>query len=135
MKNILLFLSLFLMSLLSVKGIDDALHKGEEVGMESVFQIETSAGYILPSVAELPDEGEAYVDTESLARQYRVCGRGQRSFSVQRMLLGKSSAYRAAKKRLDVLFHTINHVYTSLPYQSWTISSDHYVFGMRHILI
>ena len=79
--------------------------------------------------------GEAYVDTESLARQYRVCGRGQRSFSVQQMLLGKSSAYRAAKKRLDVLFHTINHVYTSLPYQSWTISSDHYVFGMRHILI
>ena len=135
MRNILLFLSLFLMSLLSVKGIDDALHKGEEVGMESVFQIETSAGYILPSVAELPDEGEAYVDTESLARQYRVCGRGQRSFSVQRMLLGKSSAYRAAKKRLDVLFHTINHVYTSLPYQSWAISSDHYIFGMRHILI
>ena len=135
MKNILLFLSLFLMSLLSVKGIDDALHKGEEVGMESVFQIETSAGYILPLVAELPDEGEAYVDTESLARQYRVCGRGQRSFSVQRMLLGKSSAYRAAKKRLDVLFHTINHVYTSLPYQSWAISSDHYIFGMRHILI
>ena len=135
MKNILLFLSLFLMSLLSVKGIDDALHKGEEVGMESVFQIETSAGYILPLVAELPDEGEAYVDTESLARQYRVCGRGQRSFSVQQMLLGKSSAYRAAKKRLDILFHTINHVYTSLPYQSWAISSEHYVFGMRHILI
>ena len=133
MKNILLFLSLFLMSLLGVKGIDAAILEGE--GVESVFQIEDSVGYILPSVAELPDEGEAYVDTESLARQYRVCGRGQRSFSVQQMLLGKSSAYRAAKKRLDILFHTINHVYTSLPYQSWTISSDHYVFGMRHILI
>ena len=133
MKNILLFLSLFLMSLLGVKGIDVALPERE--GVESVFQIETSAGYILPSVAELPDEGEGYVDTESLARQYRVCGRGQRSFSVQQMLLGKSSAYRAAKKRLDVLFHTINHVYTSLPYQSWAISSDHYIFGMRHILI
>ena len=133
MKNILLFLSLFLMSLLGVKGIDAAILEGE--GVESVFQIEDSVGYILPSVAELPDEGEAYVDTESLARQYRVCGRGQRSFSVQQMLLGKSSAYRAAKKRLDVLFHTINHVYTSLPCQSWAISSDHYVFGMRHILI
>ena len=135
MKNILLFLSLFLMSLLSVKGIDDALHKGEEVGMESVFQIETSAGYILPSVAELPDEGEAYVDTESLARQYRVCGRGQRSFSVQQVLLEKNVAFRAAQKRLDVLSHTIQQVHTSLPYQSWSVSSDHYVFGMRHILI
>ena len=51
MKNILLFLSLFLMSLLGVKGIDDALPEGEGVGVESVFQIETSSGYILPSVA------------------------------------------------------------------------------------
>ena len=135
MKNILLFLSLLLMSLLNVKGIDDALHKGEEVGMESVFQIETSAGYILPLVAELPDEGEAYVDTESLARQYRICGRGQRTSFVQQMFFGKESTYRAAKKHLDILFHTINHVYTSLPYQSWSVSSDHYVFGMRHILI
>ena len=115
MKNILLFLSLFLMSLLGVKGIDDALPEGEGVGVESVFQIETSAGYILPSVAELPDEGEAYVDTESLARQYRVCGRGQRTSFVQQMFFGKESTYRAAKKHLDILFHTINHVYTSLP--------------------
>lgn len=134
MKNILLFLSLFLMFLLGAKGIDDTSCEREE-GIEFVLHGKMPEGYILPSVAELPDEGEAYVDTESLARQYRVCGRGQRSFSVQQMLLGKSSAYRAAKKRLDVLFHTINHVYTSLPYQSWTISSDHYVFGMRHILI
>ena len=134
MKNILLFLSMFLMFLLGAKGIDDTSYEREE-GVEYVLQGKIPEGYILPSVAELPDEGEAYVDTESLARQYRVCGRGQRSFSVQQMLLGKSSAYRAAKKRLDVLFHTINHVYTSLPYQSWTISSDHYVFGMRHILI
>ena len=133
MKNILLFLSLFLMSLLGVKGIDAAILEGE--GVESVFQIEDSVGYILPSVAELPDEGEANVDTESLARQYRVCGRGQRTSFVQQMFFGKESTYRAAKKHLDILFHTINHVYTSLPYQSWTISSDHYVFGMRHILI
>ena len=135
MKKILLFLSLFLMFLLGAKGMDATSCEREEIGVESVLQGKMPEGYILPSVAELPDEGEAYVDTESLARQYRVCGRGQRSFSVQRMLLGKSSAYRAAKKRLDVLFHTINHDYTSLPYQSWAISSDHYIFGMRHILI
>ena len=97
MKNILLFLSLFLMSLLGVKGIDAAILEGE--GVESVFQIEDSVGYILPSVAELPDEGEAYVDTESLARQYRVCGRGQRTSFVQQMFFGKESTYRAAKKQ------------------------------------
>ena len=135
MKNILLFLSFFLVALLGAKGVEGALPSEEGMGVESVLQPEQSAGYILPSVTEIPDEGEAYVDTENLARQYRVVGRGQRSFSVQQMFFGKSSAYRAAKKRLEMLFHTINQVYSSLPYPSWAVSSDHYVFGLRHILI
>ena len=135
MKNILLFLSFFLMSLLGAKGIEGTLSSEEEVGVKSVLQTETPVGYILPVVAELPDAGEAYVNVESMAGQYRVIGRGQRSFSVQQMFWGKSSAYQAAKRRLEMLSHTINQVYTSLPYQSWTVSSDHYVFGMRRILI
>ena len=135
MKNILLFLSFFLMSLLGAKGIEGTLSSEEGVGEKSVLPAEASVGYILPVVTELPDKGEAYVDVESLAHQYRICGRGQRSFSVQQMFMGKSSAYRAAKKRLEMLSHIINQVYTSLPYQSWAVPSDHYVFGMRHILI
>ena len=135
MKNYLLFLLLFLVSLLGAKGIESALPSNEGMGVESVLQAEEPVGYILPVVAELPETGEAYVDVESLALQYRICGRGQRSFSVQQMFMGKSSAYRAAKKRLEMLSHTINQVYTSLPFQSWKVPSDHYVFGMRHILI
>ena len=135
MKNILLFLSFFLMSLLGAKGIEGTLSSEEGVGVKSVLQTETPVGYILLVVAELPDTGEAYVNVESMAGQYRVIGRGQRSFSVQQMFWGKSSAYQAAKRRLEMLSHTINQVYTSLPYQSWTVSSDHYVFGMRRILI
>ena len=135
MKNILLFLSFFLMSLLGAKGIEGTLSSEEGMGVKSVLQTETPVGYILPVVDELPDTGEAYVNVESMAGQYRVIGRGQRSFSVQQMFWGKSSAYQAAKRRLEMLSHTINQVYTSLPYQSWTVSSDHYVFGMRRILI
>ena len=135
MKNILLFLSFFLVSLLGVKGIEGTLSSEEGVGVKSVLQTETPVGYILPVVAELPDAGEAYVNVESMAGQYRVIGRGQRSFSVQQMFMAKSSAYRAAKRRLEMLSHTINQVYTSLPCQSWAVSSDHYVFGMRRILI
>ena len=135
MKNILLFLSFFLMSLLGAKGIEGTLSSEEEVGVKSVLQTETPVGYILPVVAELPDAGEAYVNVESMAGQYRVIGRGQRSFSVQQMFMAKSSAYRAARRRLEMLSHTINQVYTSLPCQSWAVSSDHYVFGMRRILI
>ena len=135
MKNILLFLSFFLVSLLGAKGIESSLPSDEGVGVETVLSAEASVGYILPLVAELPDTGEAYVDVESMAGQYRVVGRGQRPFSVQQMFMAKSSAYRAARRRLEMLSHTINQVYTSLPCQSWAVSSDHYVFGMRRILI
>ena len=135
MKNILLFLSLFLMSLLGAKGVEGALPSEEGMGVECVLQADAPVGYIAPMVAELPDKGEAYVGAETFAGQYRVIVRGHRSLSVQQMFFGKSSAYRAAKRHLDMLSHTVNQVYTSLPCQSWAVSSDHYVFGMRRILI
>ena len=135
MKNIFLLLSLFMMFLLGARDINGALPVEEGEGVESVLPAEAPVGYILPIVNELPDTGEAYVDVESIAGQYRVVGRGQRPFSVQQMFMAKSSAYRAAQKRLEMLSHAINQVYTSLPCQSWAVPSDHYVFGMRHILI
>lgn len=135
MKNYLLFLLFFLMSLLGAKGIESALPSNEEMGVESVLQAEEPVGYILPVVAELPETGEAYVDVESMAGQYRVIGRGQRSFSVQQMLWDKSSAYRAAQRRLNMLSQTIHSVSSSLPSQSWAVPSDHYVFELRHIII
>ena len=135
MKNYLLFLLFFLVSLLGAKGIESALPSNDGVGVESVLQAEEPVGYILPVVAELPETGEAYVDVESMAGQYRVIGRGQRSFSVQQMLWDKSSAYRAAQRRLNMLSQTIHSVSSSLPSQSWAVPSDHYVFELRHILI
>ena len=135
MKNYLLFLLFFLVSLLGAKGIESALPSNEGMGVESVLQAEDPVGYILPVVAELPETGEAYVDVESMAGQYRVIGRGQRSFSVQQMLWDKSSAYRAAQRRLNMLSQTIHSVSSSLPSQSWAVPSDHYVFELRHILI
>ena len=135
MKNYLLFLLFFLVSLLGAKGIESALPSYEGMGVESVLQAEEPVGYILPVVAELPETGEAYVDVESMAGQYRVIGRGQRSFSVQQMLWDKSSAYRAAQRRLNMLSQTIHSVSSSLPSQSWAVPSDHYVFELRHILI
>ena len=119
MKNYLLFLLFFLVSLLGAKGIESALPSNEGVGVESVLQAEEPVGYILPVVAELPETGEAYVDVESMAGQYRVIGRGQRSFSVQQMLWDKSSAYRAVQRRLNMLSQTIHSVSSSLPSQSW----------------
>ena len=76
-------------------------------------------------------ESEACVDAESLARQFRICERNQRVISLQYLSLGKKSA----QKRLEQLFHSIKQTYTSLPFQSWPVASDHYIFGMRRILI
>lgn len=135
MKNILFFISFCFMFLLSVKSMDNTSLEKEEVRMEYVLQEDVPTEYVLSVVAELPEEGEAYVDAESLARQFRVCGRGQRSLSVQYVLNGKGMVYRMAKKHIDILYHSINRIYTSLPCQSWSVPSLHYVFGMRHILI
>ncbi len=120
------------MFVLGAENMNDTLQ--ERVGVENVSHAEASIIGNIQST-DVPDEGEACLDMESLARQYRVCGRGQRSFSVNHLLLGKSSGYRTAHKRLEVLVHSFNSVYTSLPFQSWAVSSDHYVFGMRRILI
>ena len=135
MKNFLLFIFLPLLLLLGAKNMDDSFGKEKRMEVENVLRKDMPEGYVLSSVSVLPDGGDACVDTESLARQYRICGRGQRTFSAQQLFLGKSSAYRASKKHLEMLFHTINCVYTSLPCQSWKVSSEHYVFGMRRILI
>ena len=135
MKNILLFISLSLMFLLGARAMNVTLPEEEGVGMESVLQADASVGYILPVVAEWPEEGDAYVDAESLMHQFRVCGRSQRQLSVRQFSLARSSAHRLLQKRLELLFNSIERTYSSLPCQSWSVPSDHYVFGMRRILI
>lgn len=135
MKNIFLFLSLFLVFLLGAKDVNGTLPIEEGVGMECVLQTDVQEEYVLSSAVDLPYEGVAYVDTESLARQFRVCGRGHRSFSVQHWCFGKVWANRSAMKHLEMLSHSSQSIYTSLPCQSWAVSSDHYIFGMRRILI
>ena len=134
MKNILLLLFLFSMFLLGAKSSNDTLPE-EGVGVESVLHADIPVGQILPVVTEWPDESEACVDAESLARQFRVCDRGQRIVPVKYLSVGKNSAYQCARKCLERLFHSIHQTYTSLPFQSWPAASDHYIFGMRRILI
>ena len=124
MKNILLFISFFLMFLLGAKDVNAALPIEEGGGVEAVLQTDVPVNKV-----------EAYVDMNSLTGQWRISGRGQRSLSVQQVVVGKNLVYQAAKKRLEILFHSTYRVYTSLPCQSWAVSSEHYVFGMRRILI
>ena len=134
MKNILLLLFLFSMFLLGAKSSNDTLPK-EGAGVEFVLQADIPVDQVLPILTEWPHESEACVDAESLARQFRICERGQRIVPVKYLSLGKKTAHQCARKCLERLFHSITQTYTSLPFQSWSVASDHYVFGMRRILI
>ena len=137
MKKIITFIFLFisLIFLLKAKNLDVTFQNNEKVGMENVLPKKKAMEYQYSSLAEFPDSGEVYIDSELLARQYRACGRGQRPFSVQYVHINKSSFYRLANKRLERLFHSINHIYTSMPRQGWVIPSLYYVFELRHIPI
>ena len=130
MKNILLLLFLISMFLLGATSSNDTLPE-EGAGVESILLVDIPIDQVLPVVTEWPNESEACVDAESLARQFRICERNQRVISLQYLSLGKKSA----QKRLEQLFHSIGRTYTSLPFQSWPVASDHYIFGMRRILI
>lgn len=135
MKNILLFISLSLMFLLGARDMNVVPFEKEGVGMETVLHSDIPVGYISSVVFEWPEEGDAYVDAQSLARQFRVCGRGQRHLSVHQFSSVRSTAFRVAQKHHELLYHSIGRIFSSLPYQGWSVPSDHYVFGMRRILI
>ena len=122
------------MFLLGAKSMNHSFSE-EGIGVKTILRADTPHEYVIPVVVEWPNDSEAYVDAESLARQFRICTRGQRLIFAQNIALGKNSSYQSAQKRLELLFHSIERTYTSLPFQCWSVSSEHYVFGMRHILI
>lgn len=115
--------------------MNETFLKEERVEVENVLQKDVSVRNVLSSVTALPNPGDAYVDSESLGLQFYMCERSHRSTFTQQIHINKSSLDRFHKKRIELLFHTIHRIYNSLPRQSWSVSSYHYVFGLRHILI
>lgn len=143
MKNYLLFLSVaffFLLaagnlsvSFLSQEGMEEECSLHQE-NMDCSTHSLPISGYVLPVTSEIPDGVILFEDGQSIARQLRVCGRSQRVLTLHYTLLNKDLLFKLAKYRMDALFQS-SHVYTTLLCRSWEVSSDHYVFGLRHILI
>ena len=123
------------MFLLGAGNMDHTLQAEERIDVENIFHADVPTGYIQPSLIAWPDKGDAHVGVDSLARQYRICGRGQRSVSVNHVFLGKSSILRTTKRLVEQLSKSVGCAYTSLPCRNWAVASDHYVFELRHILI
>ena len=143
MKFYLIFLSvIFTFLLVSNRMNGDSLlveGRGEEYSLCSetsdcsVLPIQV-VDYILPVTSELPDGEMIFENAHSIARQLRGFGRSQRTTALHYTVLNKELLSRLAKFRMDALFQS-SHVYTTLILQSWEVPSEHYVFGLRHILI
>lgn len=134
MKNIVCLISLSLLFLFGIKAVNTPSLLEEEVAY-CILQENISADKIYPIPDQLSEAVSAFVDAESLTGQLRVVGRCQRQHSLAYSLLLKSVFFRMIKSHLDTLLQSANHVYTSLPRPCWSVSSEHYVFGMRRILI
>lgn len=134
MKNIVCLISLSLLFLFGIKAVNTPSLLEEEVAY-CILQENISADKIYPIPDQLSEAVSAFVDAEALTGQLRVVGRCQRQHSLAYSLLLKSVFFRMIKSHLDTLLQSANHVYTSLPRPCWSVSSEHYVFGMRRILI
>ena len=141
MKNFLLIISFLFALLLGASSVNgDSL--SEEKGMlESVLQLgkttyasDLSGSWIL-LVSPDKDRNVMFEDAQSMARQLRLIHRNQRPLILHYTLLDKALLSKVAKNCMDALYTSSNCVYTTLPYPSWEVSSEHYIFGMRRILI
>lgn len=132
MKNIvcLIFFSFFF--LFGIKMMNVYSSTQESIG-EVCFLQEDSV--VSSSLFHHPDVDMFFAETNSLLRQFRTIGRSYRQFSIVNFINSKIMSFRLIKSYLDTLLQSIEHFYTSLPRQCWSISSEHYVFGMRRILI
>ena len=140
MKYLLLVISVVILSLLGANLMHGNKSQVREEMLisftEEVFSCpDDGMEYTLPVSMISPFDDRVIMDAESLVGYLRVCGRLHRSFSFSSSIFSKIMAWKTVLIKMDVLSHSFLQNYTSLPCQCWSIPSEHYVFGMRRILI
>lgn len=144
MKNVLLLISFLFVLLFASKAmnglllpvtdeVEECMASYEQSDSYSIF--DGTTGCILSVSSSSPYNDMTIADAQTLARQLRVMGRTQRSVSFHCSFISKAIGWRTAFLRMKELSLSSQKVYTSLPRLSWEVSSDHYIFGMRRILI
>lgn len=140
MKYLLLIISLLMVSLIGIK----------------------DAGAVLPESSQVPSmrQYSHYVDQSAPINQNFSSTDQERSFcdmslpearTLARHLSSNSNRFsrtathyhifcnkfllRRMSLLMEALEQSTTSLFSSMPYLSWSVSSDHYVFGMRRILI
>lgn len=141
MKNFLLFISFLFAFLFCTRAVNGDSLSEEKGTVESVLltndlpdYCQESPGLISPVTSE-DERATAFEDAHSMARQLRLVHRNQRTLVLHHILLDKSQLSKACRFYIEALYSSNNHLFTTLPYLSWEVSSEHYIFGMRRILI
>lgn len=139
MKSILITISFLFLTLLGMKSVNNFSLQEERDGYACLVSNEwmhscDAFDFILPETSEVPGDDMAITDAQSLARQLRGCGRTHRLLNYSPSLT-KILAWKTMWSRMDILSQVSLQFYDSLPCPSWTLSSDHYVYAMRRILI
>lgn len=131
----LLFISLFVSNAMNAALFPD-MDGVEECVEASGFEacVDNTKGYIIPASDATSESDKAFADAQSLAGQLRVVCRTQRTVNFQISFLTKAMLSRTSVLLSRDCLSSLNS-YTSIPRRSWEVSSEHYIFEMRRILI
>lgn len=139
MKNVAYLIGFVCMFLIGSKTMTEMSFFTEEEGevcvcqSDDTLQDSASESYFL-SITKSPLDYSALTETEILARQLTMSGRVFRQNLSQTTLFSKT-VQRVAMMRMKALAQSAIHLHSTYPCRRWKVSSEHYVFGMRHILI
>ena len=139
MKNVAYLILIVCMFLIGSKTMSEMSFFIEEEGEVCVCQSdetvqESSSESCFLSIIKSPLEHSALTETQVLARQLTMSGRVFRQNLSQTTLFSKT-VQRVAMMRMKALAQSAIHLHSTYPCRRWKVSSEHYVFGMRHILI
>ena len=137
MKNIFALITFSFLFLLTVKGVTSSpMEEVEKVHVLHTMdmQADNHTFCVFSSSIDFSN-GILSSETQTIARQLRVSGRNHRHIVFHYSMCGKWMVERIAMMRMHLLAQLFTHSYSTDPFQSWEVASDHYVFGMRRILI
>lgn len=142
MKYLLLLISFFSLWLIGSRAVTGVLSEAEatidvSVGYMKADTVETvtDMGTIRPVELPSPLGMMTFTEVDLMARQFGAHNRSYRLTNLSCSWLSKFMNHRVAVLRMAMLTHSATHVFSTLPLLSWNVSSEHYIFGMRRILI
>lgn len=142
MKYLLLLISFFSLWLMGSKAMTEVFSEAEaavdvSIGYMKADTVETvtDMGTILPLELPSPLGMMTFTEVDLMARQFGAHNRSYRLTNFSCSWLSKVMNHRVAVLRMAMLTYSATHVFSTLPCLSWNVSSEHYIFGMRRILI